>query len=53
MPMTPHPGFVSFDALIVNSIENVDRVVGFTTHHIPGGTPLENNTRVLKLQYLQ
>ncbi|KAL2130685.1 hypothetical protein VTI74DRAFT_6098 [Chaetomium olivicolor] len=53
MRMPPHPNIAPFDALIVDLIEGVARVVGFTTHYIPGGTLFENNTRVFKLKYLQ
>lgn len=53
MRMPPHPNIVPFDALVVDSIEGVDRVVGFTTHYIPGGTLFENKTRVFKLKYVQ
>jgi hypothetical protein len=53
MPIPSHPSVVPFNALVVDSIEVVDRVVGFTTHPIPDGTLLENNTRVLKLEDLQ
>ena len=33
MRMPPHPNIVPFDALVVDSIDAVDRVVGFTTRY--------------------
>ncbi len=48
-----HPNIVPFDSLVVDRIENVDRVVGFTTRYIPGGTLSENKSRVFKLKYLR
>ena len=53
MRMPPHPNIVPFDALVVDSIDAVDRVVGFTTRYVPGYTLKENDTRVFKLKYLQ
>lgn len=53
MRMPRHPNIVPFDALVVDMVEGVDRVVGFTTRYIPGGTLSENKDRVFKLQYLE
>ena len=53
MRIPPHPNIVPFDALIVDSIDAVDRVVGFTTRYIAGSTLQENDTRIFKLKYLQ
>ncbi len=53
MRIPPHPNIVPLDALVVDSIDGVDRVVGFTTRYVPGFTLHENNTRVFKLKYLE
>ena len=53
MRMPRHPNIVPFDALVVDRIEDVDRVVGFTTHYVHGGTLSENSDRVFKLKYLE
>jgi len=51
--MPSHPNIVPFDALVVDRIDHIDCVVGFTTRYIPGGTLHENDNRVFKLKYLQ
>ena len=48
-----HPNIMPFDSLVVDRIENVDRVVGFTTRYIPGGTLSEDKSRVFKPKYLR
>lgn len=53
MRMPRHPNIVPFDALVVEKVAGVDRVVGFTTRYIPGGTLEENKNRVFKLKYLE
>jgi hypothetical protein len=53
MRIPPHPNIVPFDALVVESIDAVDRVVGFTTCYIAGYTLKENDTHIFKLKYLQ
>jgi len=53
MRIPPHPNIVPFDALVVDSIDAVDRVVRFTTRYIAGYTLKENDTRIFKLKYLQ
>ena len=53
MRMPRHPNIVPFDALVVDKIDSVDRVVGFTTVFIPGGTLHENQNRLFKLKYLE
>lgn len=53
MRMPPHPNIVPFDALVLDTVAGVDRVVGFTTRYIPGGTLHEHNDRVFKLKYLE
>lgn len=52
MRIPPHPNIVALDALVVDSIAAVDRVVGFTTPYIAGYTLKENDTRIFKLKYL-
>jgi len=53
MRMPRHPNIVPFDSLVVDTVGSVDRVVGFTTHYIPGGTLSENKDRVFKPKYLE
>jgi len=54
MRMPKHANIVPFDALVVDKLDGVDRVVGFTTRYIPGGTLDENwKGRVFKLKYLE
>ncbi|KAK3322924.1 hypothetical protein B0H66DRAFT_602347 [Apodospora peruviana] len=53
MRIPKHPNIVPFDALVVDKLDGVDRVVGFTTRFIPGGNLDENKTRVFKLKYLE
>lgn len=53
MRMPRHPNIVPFDALVVDTVGGVDRVVGFTTRYIPGGNLSENKDRVFKLKYLE
>ena len=49
-----HPNIVPFDSLVVDSADGVEeKVVGFTTRFIPGGTVLDNVGRVFKLKYLK
>ncbi|KAK4241857.1 CBL-interacting serine/threonine-protein kinase 16 [Achaetomium macrosporum] len=49
-----HPNIVPFDSLVVDSVEGGEAlVVGFTNKFIPGGTVLENVSRVFKLKYLK
>lgn len=50
----PHPNIVSFDSIVVDSVNGgEDKVVGFTTKFIPGGTVQDNVSRVFKLKYLR
>jgi len=51
--MPRHPNIVPFDALVVDRVEGIDRVVGFTTRYVPGGTLCEDMSRVFKLKYLE
>ncbi|KUI71357.1 Shaggy-related protein kinase theta [Cytospora mali] len=48
-----HPNIVPFDSLVVDTIDGEDRVVGFTTPFIDGGTVEDNTDRVFKLVYLE
>lgn len=49
-----HPNIVPFDSIVVDSVGGgEDKVVGFTTRFIPGGTVLDNVSRVFKLKYLK
>lgn len=46
-----HPLIADFDRVVVDEVE--ERVVGFTTAYIPGGTILENPPRVFKFEWLE
>jgi hypothetical protein len=48
-----HPNIVPFDCLVFDTVDGVDKVVGFTAPFIPGGTVLDNISRVFKLKYLK
>lgn len=49
-----HPHIVSFDSIVVDSVDGGDdKVVGFATKFIPGGTVLDNVGRVFKLKYFK
>jgi len=48
-----YPNIVQFDSLVVDTVDSEDKVVGFTTNFIPGGTVLDNVSRVFKLKYLK
>lgn len=50
MRLPSHPHIVPFDKIVVDEIEN--RVVGFTTLFITGGTLEENRCRTFKLKWL-
>ncbi|KAK4150628.1 kinase-like domain-containing protein [Chaetomidium leptoderma] len=53
MRMPKHPNIVPFDSLVVDKVDGIDRVVGFTTQYIPGGTLSEDMDRVFELKYLE
>jgi len=53
MRIPKHPNIVPFDALVVDVVEGDDKVVGFVTQYVPGGTLDENDDRVFKLKYLK
>jgi len=46
-----HPHIVPFDHVVVEDDES--RIIGFTTHYIPGGTFDANRNRVFQLLWLQ
>jgi hypothetical protein len=48
-----HPNIVPFDCLVFDTFDGEDKVVGFTAPFIPGGTVLDNISRVFKLKYLK
>ena len=48
-----HPNIVPFDCLVFDTVDGEDKVVGFTSPFIPGGTVLDNIGRVFKLKYLK
>jgi hypothetical protein len=48
-----HPNIVPFHSLVIDQIEGEDKVVGFTTPFIPGGTVLDNISRPFKLKHLK
>ncbi|KAK4670660.1 uncharacterized protein QC763_214010 [Podospora pseudopauciseta] len=47
-----HPNIVSFDRLVTETVKGVEKIVGFTTEFIPGGTLDDSKTRLFKLKYL-
>ncbi|KAK3313622.1 hypothetical protein B0H66DRAFT_536878 [Apodospora peruviana] len=47
-----HPHIVPFDRLVVETVNGVEKVVGFTTDFIPGDTVDDAKTRLFKLKYL-
>lgn len=53
MRLPKHANIVPFDALVLDVVDGDDKVVGFTTRYVPGGTLNENNNRVFKLKYLE
>lgn len=48
-----HPNIVPFNSLVVDQVEGQDKVVGFTTPFIAGGTVLDNVSRPFKLEHLR
>lgn len=48
-----HPNIIPFYSLVVDHVEGQDKVVGFTTPFIPGGTIDENISRPFKLEHLR
>ncbi|KAK4176602.1 hypothetical protein QBC36DRAFT_328856 [Triangularia setosa] len=47
-----HPHIVSFDRLVTETVKGVEKVVGFTSDFIPGGTVDDSKTRLFKMKYL-
>ncbi|POS70090.1 hypothetical protein DHEL01_v211514 [Diaporthe helianthi] len=47
-----HPNIVPFNTLVIDQVEGKDKVVGFTTPFIPGGTILDNISRPFKVKHL-
>lgn len=48
-----HPNIVPFHSLVIDQVKGEDKVVGFTTPFIPGGTILDNISRPFKLKHLK
>ncbi|KAK3936553.1 hypothetical protein QBC46DRAFT_418712 [Diplogelasinospora grovesii] len=48
-----HPNIVSFDRLVTDTIGDEEKVVGFTTAFVSGGTVDDNLDRLFKLKYLK
>ncbi|KAK3935478.1 shaggy-related protein kinase theta [Diplogelasinospora grovesii] len=48
-----HPNIVSFDRLVIDTVGDEEKVVGFTTAFVPGGTVDDNEDRLFKLKYLK
>ncbi|OAA60549.1 Protein kinase-like domain protein [Niveomyces insectorum RCEF 264] len=51
--MPPHPNIVPMEALVLETVDGDDKVVGFLTRYIPGETLHQNKDRVFKLKYLE
>ncbi|KAG8157460.1 hypothetical protein KVR01_012844 [Diaporthe batatas] len=51
--MPKHPNIIQFHSLVVDQIEGQEKVVGFTTPFIPGGTIEDNISRPFKLKHLR
>lgn len=47
-----HPNILTLTSLVVDTIDGDDKVVGFTTPYVAGGTILDNITRVFGLRHL-
>jgi len=53
MRIPKHPNIVPFDALVLDTVNSDDKVVGFLMRHVPGGTLDVNKDRIFKLKYLE
>ncbi|KAJ2893730.1 hypothetical protein MKZ38_008300 [Zalerion maritima] len=53
MRIPKHDNIVSFDAVVLDMVDGDNKVVGFTTQYVPGGTLETNKDRVFKLKYLE
>ncbi|TRX89088.1 hypothetical protein FHL15_010005 [Xylaria flabelliformis] len=51
MRLPHHPNIVTFDKIVLDELEG--RMVGFTSSYVPGGNLEENNSRILKLEWLK
>lgn len=49
----PHPNIVGFNSLVVDTIDGEDKVVGFTTPFVAGGTIEDNISRVFGMKHLK
>lgn len=50
--ITKHPNIIPFESLVIDQVEGQDKVVGFTTPFVAGGTIENNVTRPFKLKHL-
>lgn len=48
-----HPNIVSLDSIVVDAVGGIDKVVGFITPFVSGGTVADNLSRPFKLTHLQ
>ncbi|KAK1764359.1 hypothetical protein QBC33DRAFT_197215 [Phialemonium atrogriseum] len=53
MRIPRHPSIVRLDRLVVDTADGLDKVVGFTTPFVPGGTVLDSVSRVFTFKYLK
>ena len=53
MRIPQHPNIVPFEALVVDVVNGIERVVGFALHYVPGGTVWEDKERVFKLKHFK
>lgn len=51
--MPKHPNIIPFDSLVIDQVEGQDKVVGFTTPFVAGGTIEANASRPFKLKHLK
>ncbi|KAI5460678.1 kinase-like domain-containing protein [Mariannaea sp. PMI_226] len=53
MRIPEHPNIVPFDQLVVDTLDGDNKVVGYITPFVPGGTILDNRSRPFKLKHLR
>ncbi|OIW27217.1 hypothetical protein CONLIGDRAFT_633549 [Coniochaeta ligniaria NRRL 30616] len=53
MRIPPHPNIVPFNSLVVDAVDGDDKVVGFTTPFVAGGTVQDNISRVFGMKHLK
>jgi hypothetical protein len=53
MRIPRHPNILAFDALVVENVGGVDRVVGFTTDHVSAEPFSKNMDQMFKLKHLK